>query len=658
MAEILWDRFGVPHIYAEDDPALFRGFGRAQAAAYGETIVRLYIRARGEAAAHWGEDWLRSDWWTLTLGIPERARNWLGQQPDDFLILLDAFAAGFNGYLADNPTRFGEDIVHHLPICAADILAHAHRVLTMEFLVNPLVDPAAAGRPAGSNAWAIAPKLNIASNAMLLAAPHVPWTETFRWFEAHLLRPGLSLYGATLIGFPVLVMGFNQRLGWALTANAHSGAMLYDVETTDGGYRLDNETLSFASRQESALIRHDDRMERLRWEVRLSRHGVVLPLTDRCLALRIAGLDRPRALHQWWKMACATDLSRFEAALVDMQIPAFSVVYADADGHILYFFGGLVPVWRNGYAPPRDRPIPGGRTETLWDGLHGYHDLPRVSDPVSGWVHNANDPPWSATFPGAPDPECFPAYMAPRGPISLRAQWSFQRLRNARPMSFEDMIAAGLSLHMELADRVLEPLLAAARRRPGEIAQMAVKILESWDRTAHASSRGAALFAAWLSKMPSNFFAEPWRETAPFDTPCGLADPHNAALALEQAFLDLEARFGRADLPWGTLSVMKPAIEELGACGADIPFGVFRELWFEKDADGTSTARGGTGFLLAVEFADPPRASALNLHGNFENSWESGRFAAQTGLYFEGKLRSVALNREDVEAACVMRDRF
>lgn len=658
MAEILWDRFGVPHIYAEDDATLFRAFGRAQAASHGETIVRLYVRARGEAAAHWGEDWFQSDWWTITLGIPKRARDWLGRQSAEFLVLLNAFATGFNEYLADNPTRLDRAIAHNLPITATDILAHAHRVLTMEFLVNPLIDPTAAARRAGSNAWAIAPKLNSASHAMLLSSPHVPWTETFRWFEAHLQRPGLSLYGATLIGFPVLVTGFNQRLGWALTANAHSGATLYELEVTDGGYRLDDETLGFESRHESALINHHDRIERQSWEVRQSRHGIVLPLTDRCLALRITGLDRPGALQQWWEMACATDLSRFEAALMGMQIPAFSVVYADADGHISYFFGGFVPAWPDGYVPPEDRPVPGWQTTTLWESLHGHKELPRVTDPLSGWLHNANDPPWSATVPGAPDPTCFPAYMAPRGPISLRAQWSVRYLRSARPMSFDDMIAAGLSLEMELANRVLEPLLAAARKRPNEIAQRAAEILERWDRTAHASSRGAALFATWLSNMPSNFFAEPWRETAPFDTPCGLADRDNAAQVLEQAYLDLQARFGRVDLPWGALSMMKPENQELGACGADIPFGVFRELWFEERPNGTLTARGGSGFLLAVEFSEPPRARALNLQGNCGSSWQDGRFETQAGFYSEGKLRPVALDRQAIEAACVMQERF
>ena len=61
--------------------------------------------------------------------------------------------------------------------------------------------------------------------------------------------------------------------------------------------------------------------------------------------------------------------------------------------------------------------IPGAATSTLWDEVHAYDDLPRVLSPESGWLQNANDPPWTTTFPRAVDPQAFPAYMAPRTPV-------------------------------------------------------------------------------------------------------------------------------------------------------------------------------------------------------------------------------------------------
>ena len=40
-------------------------------------------------------------------------------------------------------------------------------------------------------------------------------------------------------------------------------------------------------------------------------------------------------------------------------------------------------------------------------------------NPATGFVQNANDPPWLATWPRALDPKSFPAYVAPVGPICL-----------------------------------------------------------------------------------------------------------------------------------------------------------------------------------------------------------------------------------------------
>ena len=463
----------------------------------------------------------------------------------------------------------------------------------------------------------------------------------------------MSLYGATLIGFPVLVLGANQRLGWTLTANVQPGATVYDVQETAGGYRFDRADCPFELREESVLVRMSGGLERRRWTVRHTRHGLVLSPANRCLALRLTGLDQPRTLHQWWSMACAMDLPAFEAALAQMQVPAFSVIYADADGHILYFSGGLVPVWPTGVAPASDRPAPGDRSETLWTDIHRFSDLPRLLDPESGWLQNANDPPWSATANGGLSPDDFPAYMAPRGPISLRAQWSIRYLRRVEAMSLEDLIRAGMSLHAELADRVIDTLLAACSLRGGNSLTEAARILATWDRTTHADSLGGVLFAAWLARMGPEMFAESWQEEAPFETPRGLADPEGATDILEAAYDDLIARFGRADMPWGAYFVMTTSGRETGACGGDIPLGVFRELWFDDAADGRKVARGGTGLIFAVEFTSPPRVQALNLMGNAVPAWAAETFAGQADLFSAGRLRTVPMRREDVEAQCV-----
>ena len=40
----------------------------------------------------------------------------------------------------------------------------------------------------------------------------------------------------------------------------------------------------------------------------------------------------------------------------------------------------------------------GTATRTLWTEIHSYDELPRAVDPLSGWLQNANEPPWTTTF--------------------------------------------------------------------------------------------------------------------------------------------------------------------------------------------------------------------------------------------------------------------
>ena len=70
--EILWDKWGIPHISAADHPSLFYAYGYAQMEAHSELLVRLYAQARGRGAEFYGEQYLDSDKWVRVNGIPSR----------------------------------------------------------------------------------------------------------------------------------------------------------------------------------------------------------------------------------------------------------------------------------------------------------------------------------------------------------------------------------------------------------------------------------------------------------------------------------------------------------------------------------------------------------------------------------------------------------
>lgn len=52
--DIVWDNYGIPHVFAKNTTGLFYGFGYAQLQSHGDLILHLYAEARGRAAEYWG----------------------------------------------------------------------------------------------------------------------------------------------------------------------------------------------------------------------------------------------------------------------------------------------------------------------------------------------------------------------------------------------------------------------------------------------------------------------------------------------------------------------------------------------------------------------------------------------------------------------------
>lgn len=650
--EILWDRWGVPHIFADNIEGLLGAFGYAQAESHADLLLRLYGQARGRAAEYWGERYLESDEWVWTMGVPKLAAEWWRVQSGDFRRGLAAFAAGINQYACERPDVVSEEARRVLPVEPEDVLAHLLRVVHSHFVARPQAVGAERRRweSGGSNTWAVAPSRAAGGHAMLLANPHLPWSDFYTWYEAQLIGAGIDAYGATLVGLPLLVIAFNDFLGWSHTVNTYDGADLYELVLEGEAYRWEDGRKALERDEQVLKVRRTDgSLEERKLVVRRSVHGPIVAIKGgKALALRVAGLDAPLIVEQYWDMLRARNLTEFEAALRRLQIPMFTVMYADRDGHILHLFGGRTPVRPQGDWNFWQRPVRGDSPATLWTRTHVYDELPKVLDPPSGWLQNANDPPWTTTFPEALRADDFPAYMAPRG-MSFRAQRSARMLDEDASISFEEFIAYKHSTRMELADRILEELLEAARRHGGPRARRGAEILARWDRAAEAESRGAVLFERFVREWrprseKTGLFREAWSEAEPRSTPRGLASPQEAAAALESAVEATEKEFGAADVAWGEAYRLRGGPHDLPANGGPGELGIFRVVDFEG-----GKAVGGDSFVAVIEFSRPVRAQALLAYGNASQQGSPHAFD-QLPLFARKQLRPVWRTRAEIEA--------
>ncbi|BAY66414.1 peptidase S45, penicillin amidase [Calothrix brevissima NIES-22] len=655
--EILWDTYGVPHIYAKDNPGIMNAFGWSQMHSHGNLLLRLYGQGRGRAAEYWGDEYLDSDRWVLTMDVPERARSWYSAQSPTFRSYLDAFASGINAYAQQHSDLIDDSVEVVLPVKAEDVLAHIIRVLYFTFITDP-DQIASVGvdnkQPkAGSNGWAIAPSHSASGKAMLLANPHLPWSDLFLWYEAQLTSPSINAYGATLVGVPVLAIAFNDNLGWTHTVNAYDGWDVYDLKLENQGYRFDGKIYPFKTKTLSLKVKQKDgTVSEQPLVIKSSVHGPVVKEKDgKAFALRVVGQDRPGVLEQWWDMARSQNLTQFEKVLQRLQLPMFTVMYADREGHIMHLFNGLVPIRSQGDFKYWQGIIPGDTSKTLWTKVHSYHDLPRIVDPASGWLQNANDSPWTTTFPVAIKSDKYPPYMSSHE-MNLRAQRSAKMLLEDRKISFDEMIAYKHSTRMELADRLLDDLIPAAQKYGQELAKQAVQILTTWDRQTNADSRGAVLFTAWAKEIDlDTVFSKPWNEKLPLTTPDGLANPQSAVATLQSVAAKVKKTYGALDISWGEVYRLKYGNVNLPANGGDGELGIFRTLYFAPlDAENAHfQAVAGDSFVAAIEFSNPVKAMALTSYGNASQP-SSSDLGEQLQMLAHKKLRPVWRDRKEIQA--------
>ena len=669
--EILWDRYGVAHVYAKSTQDMFFGYGWAQTKSHGDALLKLYAEARGRAAEIWGPAEEQNDRWMAVNGVPDRTRDWLAKQSPEFRGYLAAFARGINAYAAAHPDALSAQARKVLPVTTADVLGHSLRLFQYVYLAPPtIVDhlPAPAEEPKepqGSNGWAIAPSRSASGHAMLLMNPHLPWaTGWSTYYEIQLTAPGLDLYGASQVGLPVLRFCFSDYLGFTQTVNYPNGVTLYRIKTAPGGYAFDGKVLPFTVKhREIKVLQPDGSLKSEPIEVRSTIQGpIVAEAGGAPVALRVAGLDRPLALEQYWRMATAHDFAGYEAAQRMQQVPSFNVIYADRDGHIQYLFNGLVPKKQGRDLKYWSGLVPGDRADTLWTNYLSYDELPKATDPKGGTAQNSNDPPWNAAWPATQDPKPYANQIASDAD-SLRMEQGVRMLAQTPKISFDALEQMKWSDRSELADRVLPNLLEATQLYGTDLAKQAAGVLAAWDRTTLADSRGALLFLDWVDRKgaataySASGFAHPYDLTRPLTTPSGLADPKAAAAALDAAAKDMLTTTGALDTPWGKEMRIKTGGVDLPASGGPGRLGIFDVIDFTPPANGQRTATFGDTYIAIVSFDKPSHAKVLMTYGNASQPG-SPHIADQAPLLAKHEYRDAWRTRAEVQANLESKDGY
>ncbi|GAA1669544.1 penicillin acylase family protein [Nonomuraea maheshkhaliensis] len=602
-AEIIVDRWGVPHIYAENDQDLFlaQGFNAARDRLFQLDLWRR--RGLGLLSEVFGPEHAERDRAArLFLYRGDMDREWAAYGPGARQAAT-AFTAGINAYVAhleEHPeamppefTRLGyrpsrwrpEDVVrvrsHGLAmnlstevlraavVCKAGIeadrklwrLQPAHETRVPRGL-DPCAIPADVLRvyqlgtqgvrvtgntlvtepravSEGSNAWAVSPGRTATGRPVLASDPHRSLTAPALRYLTHLSAPGLDVIGAGEPALPGVSIGHNGTIAFGLTVFAMDQEDLYVYRTKGDSYAYKGGWEPFREVTEQIAGRPA--------KLTFTRHGPVIatdPERGLAYALRTTWLE-PGTAPYFGSMRYlrARDFGGFTEAMRTWGGPPENQIYADSRGHVGWVPGGLAPK-RTGYDGLL--PVPGdGRYE--WAGFRDGRELPRLLDPPAGFVASANE------------------YNLPPGAPVVGYEWDqpFRRQRIDEVLSADQRADVRSSARLQndvvsLPARSLVPLLRdLTTQDPSAVRALAV--LKGFDGVCAVDSGPAALFETWLTRhLGPGFVAESGLppEVPFFDLRTILEElargGHEALIVrtLAAAYDDVAARLGPDPAAW------------------------------------------------------------------------------------------------------------
>ena len=550
-AEILVDRWGVPHVYASSSYDAFRvqGFNAARdrlwqldfwrrrglgllAEVFGPSLVerdratRLFVY-RGDMHAEWlayGSDTKRvatayvegvNSYVRLAVADPELLPfefRELGYEPA-LWAPEDVARIRSNGlyYNLDQEVARALVLRHYGPeveelrrrrqppvdlvvpdgldlsLIPDDVL-RAYRLA----IDPPDLSGAATTTVQGSNNWVLAPGRTTTGRPLLANDPHRALSVPSLRYLLHLSAPGLDVIGAGEPALPGISIGHNGQIAFGLTIFSIDQEDLYVYETNPGQpleYRYQDRWEPMRVVTDTVPVKGG---EPVQVELRYTRHGPVIyedPERHTAFAVRAAWLEPGMAPYLGsMDYMRARNWDEFLAAMNRWGAPPENQLFADPAGTIGWKPAGLTPIRPNWDGT---LPVPGdGRYE--WAGFRDMDELPVAANPARGWLATANEMNLPGDFPAHEKVISFDWY-APS-----RAERLAEVLDDQRRFSPEDCVRLQSDYVSVPARRIVRRLAKVQADDPTTAEALA--LLTGWDGDLRPDSAAGALFEVWYRR--------------------------------------------------------------------------------------------------------------------------------------------------------------
>ena len=582
--------------------------GYAQAEDRLEDIYLAVRTAIGRMSEVRGTEMLQQDYMMRLAHNDTLHAPYLATAPAELRANLQAFVAGIQAYIDQHPDEASSVAI---PIEAWHPLAVGRAMILrwpLGTIMGDLGNAPERPKPAmGSNQWAVAPSRSADGSAILLSDPHLTWEGLAVLYEARFHGGELHMNGFYLIGSPMLAIGHNQRVGWALTTGGPDTSDAYRMQFRSEPaleYQYDAAWRPVRVERFDIPTRGGDVVTKSAYYTHL---GPVVSEPDAKTGIAYVGaspyLEQTGLYQQFYDMAKTKDVMQFNQVLAAHQYNEQNVMSADCNGNISYVRNGATPVRTEGF--DYKRPVDGTTSKTAWVKLHPQSELVKIVNPEQGYMQNCNISPANMMVDSPLVPEKYPphVYNTTWDQNNPRGRRTIELLHNDASVSSEEAKDYALDIHDRLArawqGELRRAFEADAAWAADAEVKKAVEVALAWDGDYANDARGAALLKFWRLKCGVGLDLAPLHNDGRLDDAT-----RKEAMQLFRATIDeMNQKYGRWDIPWGEAHVVGRGGRYFPAPGADFDKG-------NKEANFSET-------LMDVRSAEDPT--------------QPGRFIANSG---------------------------
>ena len=362
------------------------------------------------------------------------------------------------------------------------------------------------GLESGSNAWAVSGALSTSGKPILANDPHLLFTAPGRWYEMHVVAPGLDVEGATIAGVPFVIIGRNRQIAWGVT-----NAMLDDedfyVEQVDSilhptRYRFNNAWRPLETHIDTILVKNGPPVLLTIYK---SHRGPIVnriepsaEYSEYLLSMRWVGHEISNEAGAFYRINRAGNWNEFLEGLRNFAAPAQNFVYADVQGNIGYYTGGWIPI-RSTKSPTL--PFPGWTDQYDWKGFVPFNETPHSFNPPEGFIAVANN---------KIVPDSYPYYISNLWEPHWRITRITELLWSQAKFSVEDMQRLQLDVLSPHAREIVPIVLSTCEGRevPDPDVQTVLSYFRNWNYEMKSNDVPTTLFEAFFVRMVHNTFED------------------------------------------------------------------------------------------------------------------------------------------------------